>query len=109
MSLYDIGFSDGLAAFAWWKDGKQCVGTMGKTLAEAQLRLQDCYGYSAPKPGDEDVLEGYSIGDLVELIDAARRVAKAKQGRLLDTSGGCSCHISPPCNFCTEGGREEIP
>lgn len=109
MSLYDLGFSDGLGAFAWWKDGKQQVGTMGKTLAEARLCLPDCYGYAPPAADDDDALADYSIGELVDLIEAARRVAKSKQDDLKSSSGGCSCHNSPPCSFCVEGGSLEIP
>lgn len=29
------GMIEGVTRFAWWKDGTQCVGTTGKTLAEA--------------------------------------------------------------------------
>ena len=29
------GFTEGLRAYAWWKDGVQYVGTCGNTLIEA--------------------------------------------------------------------------
>jgi len=35
LSQYQMGYLDGLRAFAWWKDGVQHVGTSGKTLTEA--------------------------------------------------------------------------
>ena len=33
--IYVQGIIDGLAAYAWWKDGTQYVGTTGTTLAAA--------------------------------------------------------------------------
>lgn len=35
LSQYQMGYLDGLRAYAWFKDGTQYVGTTGKTLAEA--------------------------------------------------------------------------
>ena len=32
---YETGFVNGLCAYAWWKDGRQYVGTMGTSLNEA--------------------------------------------------------------------------
>lgn len=131
MSIYEKGFIDGVSAFAWWKDGKQHVGTTGRLLAEVKADPSACYGFDPPpeetefldlsnvgipiselakkdKEGITVELSDLSIGDLVELIEAARTVAKAKQS-LLRADGGCSCHNSPPCFFCVEGGSLEIP
>lgn len=33
--VYLRGFVDGLKPYAWWRDGKECVGTSGTTLARA--------------------------------------------------------------------------
>lgn len=35
LTQYQMGYLDGLRAYAWFKDGTQYVGTTGKTLAEA--------------------------------------------------------------------------
>lgn len=35
LDLYERGVVDGLAAYAWWKDGRMQVGTTGTTLAQA--------------------------------------------------------------------------
>lgn len=32
---YDMGYIDGLSAYAWWKDGVQYVGSCGTTLVKA--------------------------------------------------------------------------
>jgi hypothetical protein len=108
MSVYEKGFIDGVSAFAWWKDGKQQVGTTGKLLAEVKNNPRACYGFDEPTGGAASDLEDMSIGDLIELIEAARATAQAKQARLRADSG-CSCHIAPPCSFCIEGGSREIP
>lgn len=43
---YKQGFIDGLTAYAWWKDGKQYVGTIGKTLTEAIKEVEKTYNYN---------------------------------------------------------------
>lgn len=43
---YDRGFADGLAAYAWWKDGVQYVGTTGRTLADALALMTDTWNYT---------------------------------------------------------------
>ena len=40
-SNYRRGFLDGLAAYAWWKDGVQYVGTCGTTLEKAIQKTAD--------------------------------------------------------------------
>jgi hypothetical protein len=50
-----------------------------------------------------------SISGLIELIEDAREIVKEKQNDLRDQTGGCSCHISPPCSYCVEGGSLEVP
>jgi hypothetical protein len=42
---YDRGFRDGLAAYAWWKDGVQYVGTTGTTLVEALEKVKETWNY----------------------------------------------------------------
>lgn len=108
MSIYKKGFIDGVTAFAWSKDGEQQVGTTGRLLADVKADPSACYGFDPPHQGDTVDLDDLSIGDLVELIEAARATAKQKQDSLRMT-GGCSCHISPPCSFCVDGGTLEIP
>lgn len=40
---YREGLIDGVRRFAYWKDGKQHVGTSGKTLEEAIAEIEmDC-------------------------------------------------------------------
>jgi hypothetical protein len=39
LSDYERGFVDGLADYAWWKDGRMQVGTTGITLAQAARRF----------------------------------------------------------------------
>ena len=34
-TAYQVGYKDGLGAYAWWKDGVQYVGNCGTTLKEA--------------------------------------------------------------------------
>lgn len=36
IEAYHAGIKEGLWRHAWWKDGEQYVGNMGKTLKEAQ-------------------------------------------------------------------------
>lgn len=108
MSNYERGFIDGVSAFAWWKDGKQHVGTTGTLLAKIKADPRSCFNFQPSQDPETVDLEELSIGDLVELINDARVVARDKQS-LLRASGGCACHISPPCAFCVEGGNSEIP
>ncbi len=35
LSDYEMGYIDGMTAYAWWKDGVEMVGTCGKTLESA--------------------------------------------------------------------------
>lgn len=39
-NAYMQGYRDGLAAFAWWKDGEQYVGTCGATLKQALEKME---------------------------------------------------------------------
>lgn len=43
---YDRSYSDGLAAYAWWKDGSQYVGTTGTTLRDADLNRKHGWNYT---------------------------------------------------------------
>jgi 1,2-phenylacetyl-CoA epoxidase catalytic subunit len=43
---YYNGFVAGLAAYAWWKDGTQYVGTTGKTLERALEQARETWNYS---------------------------------------------------------------
>lgn len=43
---YARGYLDGLAAYAWWKDGVQYVGTTGRTLRAAQDAAVDTWNYT---------------------------------------------------------------
>ncbi len=45
---YDDGFIDGLAAYAWWADGVQYVGTSGRTLKEAIEKRRTGNSYNPP-------------------------------------------------------------
>jgi hypothetical protein len=42
---YKQGFIDGLACYAWWKDGIQFVGTTGMTLKEATKEVEKQWNY----------------------------------------------------------------
>ncbi len=107
MKEYDLGVEHGLTAYAFWKDGRQYVGTSGIPLSEAIAKIPKLWNYDPPAPAAVN-LEDMEIGELVELIEEARRVAKDKQANLA-TDGGCSCHLNPPCSFCVAGGSLEIP
>ena len=51
---YEKGFSDGMEADSWWKDGVQYVGTSGMTLTEARADISSTWNYLPPKPPEED-------------------------------------------------------
>ena len=42
---YKRGFIDGLRAYAWWKDGKQEVGSCGTTLSDAIEMVEKTWNY----------------------------------------------------------------
>ncbi len=46
---YDKGYVNGLAAYAWWKDGVEQVGTAGTTLKKAKEERKDTYNYNPPE------------------------------------------------------------
>lgn len=50
---YKHGFIDGIRAYAWHKDGRQEVGTTGRTLKEAIAEVENTWNYAPPsaRPG----------------------------------------------------------
>lgn len=46
VGAYDRGFEDGLAAYAWWKDGVCYVGTTGRTLNQAGAEMRETWNYA---------------------------------------------------------------
>lgn len=46
---YRKGFLDGITAYAWWKDGRQEVGTTGRTLATAIEKVEGTWNYDPPR------------------------------------------------------------
>ena len=40
INAYYAGMVEGIYRYAWWKDGKQYVGTTGKTFTEAMLEIE---------------------------------------------------------------------
>lgn len=51
---YRQGFIDGLACFAWWKDGTEWVGTCGTRLRDAVENVETLFNYRPPPPPPED-------------------------------------------------------
>lgn len=49
---------------------------------------------------DQFPLHVISLDDRIKWLDDRNRV--------LDRLGGCSCHINPPCQFCTDSHDIEI-
>lgn len=47
--VYDQGFIDGLEAYAHWHNGVLCVGTTGKTLADAIAMREKAWNYQGEK------------------------------------------------------------
>lgn len=45
---YDVGYKDGLAAYAHWNDGIQYVGTNGRTLDDATRDRASTFNYKMP-------------------------------------------------------------
>ena len=63
---YDKGFIDGLKAFAYWKDGKQYVGTCGTTLEEAIKNRKEIHMYEQSMYNGEvnnEWLKKYGVDD----------------------------------------------
>ena len=52
LESYNKGFIDGLTAYAWWKDGRQEVGTTGTTLKEAIKSIKSTWNYDPPKENE---------------------------------------------------------
>lgn len=48
LAAYKLGFIDGMAAYAWWKDGTQQVGTTGRTLKQAVAEVEKTWNYRPP-------------------------------------------------------------
>lgn len=47
--IYKEGFIDGIKAYAWWKDGKEEVGTTGTSLKKAIEEVEKTWNYNPPK------------------------------------------------------------
>ena len=45
MNEYKQGFIDGLKAFAWWKDGKEVLGTSEIPLKDTIDNVEDVWNY----------------------------------------------------------------
>ena len=41
INAYYDGLCDGATMYAWWKDGVQYVGTTGRVLADALMKIED--------------------------------------------------------------------
>jgi hypothetical protein len=52
-SAYKKGYIDSLIAFAYWKNGKQYVGTCGTLLEEQIKTIEDVYNYMPPLEGGD--------------------------------------------------------
>ena len=50
MNEYKQGFIDGLRAFAWWKNGKQVLGTSETSLEKTIENIEKVWNY---KPTEE--------------------------------------------------------
>ena len=48
VQAYDMGFLDGVRAYAWYKDGRQEVGTTGRTLKDALEGFRKTWNYQPP-------------------------------------------------------------
>lgn len=48
MISYKKGFLDGIRAYAWWKDGRQEVGTTGRLLSTAIEKVEETWSYDPP-------------------------------------------------------------
>lgn len=46
---WERGYLEGLAAYAWWSDGVQQVGTTGTTLRQASARFLRARGHEIPE------------------------------------------------------------
>lgn len=51
--IYDVGYIDGLRAYAWWRDGVQYVGTTGTLLNEAIKNMEENWNYFPREVGVE--------------------------------------------------------
>lgn len=47
--IYKQGYIGGMTAFAWWKDGRQEVGTSGRLLSDAIKDPEKQWNYNPPK------------------------------------------------------------
>lgn len=46
-TAYQLGFQDGLRAYAHWQNGVELVGTNGTTLKEALVKVKETWNYCA--------------------------------------------------------------
>jgi len=53
---YKQGFLDGVRAYAWYKDGKQQVGTTGRTLKDALEKVEETWNYAPPNAAGPSAL-----------------------------------------------------
>ena len=45
MKEYKQGFIDGLTAFAWWKNGREVLGTSETPLKETKINVEKVWNY----------------------------------------------------------------
>lgn len=70
--------------------------------------------WNAMTPEDRDydrfVARSIPAGAHMAAETEGGRIAQAERDRLMDEaedSGGCSCHINPPCGYCTRDIEDE--
>ena len=48
-AAYRQGYEDCLTAYAWWRDGKQCLALAGHDLKKAIESMESTYNFHIPK------------------------------------------------------------
>lgn len=72
-SEYKAGYLDGIIAYAHTKDGRQYVGTTGRTLSDAIANVEETWNYHEPK------IPPYKAPDLEMRLVVIIREARALQ------------------------------
>jgi hypothetical protein len=90
----------------WASDGDDLEASFNSLHAYAKRLEERLAPAQGSDIGTAPDLEHYTIHELCDLIEEARTVARAKQRKM---QAACYCHRSPPCHYCTEGGRDDIP
>ncbi len=54
-----------------------------------------------PNEAASDVTQGFDAGDVCNRNGCSGVIIEGKR------EGDCSCHINPPCSFCTSQSDEE--